>query len=112
MKDKEILEGNTLIAEFMNLVIKDTIAYISDKPCAPNEKYLAGYKITHAKYDTSWDWLMPVLKECRKVSPLGYSGSDIQMRLNQLEIREVWLAVVEFIKWHNHNERRRNLRRK
>ena len=56
MKKSEIHENNVLIANFMygNLV------NVSSKTVFVGSRYVF---ITDLKYDTSWDWLMPVYKK-------------------------------------------------
>ena len=67
MKDEEIIAGNKLIAEFMG-------CYGASHFCANEEVYRYGFKDTHiterwhesefserTPYNSSWDWLMPVV---------------------------------------------------
>ena len=128
MTNKQILEGNKLIAEFMGLeIITDGISWFdtSYKPLG--------------KYNSSWDWIMPVVE---KIEPLGFSVSinngncsilfynndnyvvrtaynedghfisrylpedyDRYILVSEKEtitkIESVWKSVIEFIKWHN-----------
>jgi hypothetical protein len=94
MSKEEILEGNKLIAEFM------------DKPEWGNE-----FNVSHVKYHFSWDWLMPVYIKIAKEEKLwgDYEESIIIFnimydRLGDAEgIDKVYESVVEFIKWYNQN---------
>ena len=56
-------------------------------------------------YHTSWDWLMPVVEECRLESRCEYDTNDdwdkIHWALEEVNKEEVYDAVVEFIKQHN-----------
>jgi len=63
------------------------------------------------KYDTSWNWLMPVVEKISKISRNDYDGQarkDIQY-LKQIwantpfyvSIERAYELVVEFIKWYN-----------
>ncbi len=61
-------------------------------------------------YDTSWDWLMPVVE---KIEGLGYFYSDSDGERIQVtniqgksKIEATYKAVVEFIKWYNHDSGR------
>ena len=50
-------------------------------------------------YDSSWDWLMPVIKKC-------YSGpndkmSELREKFDFWEMDKMFDAVVEYIKWYN-----------
>ena len=87
------MNNNKLIAEFMG----------GEHPLA---------EITHEahhNYDTSWDWLMPVVEKClekhnnlidgRDVIDTSYSS--IAQALQVVSLKETYKAVVEFIKEHN-----------
>ena len=79
------------------------------------------------KYNSSWDWLMPVVEKIEKETDavfqiykravvciydynkwqLDESLIDLRKQYNIREntkIEAVWLAVVEFIKWYNQNK--------
>jgi len=65
-----------------------------------------GYQIVHEScflYDSSWDWLMPVVVECFE----RFANTDTidYMRLNDAlltcNIDELYQVVVEFIKQYN-----------
>ena len=104
MSKEEILEGNKLIAEFM------------DEPEWCNE-----FNVLDVKYHSSWDWLMPVVEKIAKSKyPIYLYFSHIQNSciVHELNndiaiIREsessrlespllsAYKAVIEFIKWHN-----------
>lgn len=119
--EKEISEGNKLIAEFMG----------RDKAFDPRDK------VYH--YDTSWDWLMPVVEKIGKtiipkdwlkagwdlsvhysIHSVGVSfeigdhdlhitdsGIEAKMwdNISKEPITRTWLAVIEFIKWYNANKK-------
>lgn len=113
MENKEIIDGNKLIAEFMGL--KDVMSFreqIGNGFCSPVDM----------KYHTSWDWLMIVVE---KIESLGYYTNILSAdnnnkshtmhitRINEQEqyslwhdskIHAVYYAVVEFIKWYNENK--------
>ncbi len=78
-----------------------------------------GHKVPHwyPKYDTSWDWLMPVVE---KISELGY---EFQIDANETYFKEcdgdyeivasafngsvlgnTFEAVLQFIEWYNENK--------
>ena len=80
---KEIIEGNKLIAEFM------------DKPPHIMPELL--------KYHTSWDWLMPVVE---KIGSLSYNDSNNKFqpsveRFLENDIESIWRQIVIFITWYN-----------
>lgn len=100
MKTEEIIEGNKLIAEFMGLRWNNI-------PVSTKGRLM--------EYHSSWDWLMLVVE---KIESNGYvveikkrwieirSDNEIRNIQNYIEpdqskIEAVWLAVAEFIKWHN-----------
>ena len=71
-----------------------------------------GLRIKHPKYDTDWNWLMPVVK---KIESLGYRVTIVRhiCRIDLTEeskliisedikkIEAVYSACLEFIKWYN-----------
>ena len=104
------MKDNKLIAEFMGVhdeISLDSIAgniqswsdapffYITEDS---KEKVMEGIA-KYSKYDTSWDWLIPVVNkiemECEGV-PLQLLNCNLYS-----EIGEVYQAIVEFIKEHN-----------
>jgi hypothetical protein len=111
MKNKEIIEGNKLIAEFMGV-----------------GKEYKFKNILATDYHNSWDWLMPVVD---KISSLGYTVviefhqnpelCNISIQDNETyeyiandcedfdytidsNIHMVWFEIVNFIKWYNENK--------
>ena len=129
MSKQETLEGNKLIAEFLNdkiILEEDGICIISgSKMWFSGNKRLEQYQ--EKCYHSSWDWLMPCIG---KIGSIDYSSVDIHWGtgatdsfawckiywndgvrefktsndLNSDEqslITAVWRAVVEFIKWYN-----------
>ena len=109
MSEQEILEGNKLIAEFLEIDKKiygetGITYYIDGIP----------YQIFKLKYYSSWDWLMPVVE---KIQSLNYvyeicNGAcrikiptDRGWWLEETTIKSVFSAVIEFIKWYNSNEK-------
>ena len=104
MKANEILEGNKLIAEFMGVDVDSYTSYAEElRKC---------YSESDLEYHSSWDWLMPVvdelmaLKKCdiliyaKNLVVISYNG-ETQSYYTMSLIENVWLAVVELIKWYN-----------
>jgi hypothetical protein len=89
-------ENNKLIAEFMNLNIVTL-----DDIRANKDPYISsadGYTEEELKYDTSWDWLMPVVEKCLTTDGKHYTLNDALLTCN---IKEVYQAVVQFINQYN-----------
>ncbi len=89
-------EKNILIAEFMNKSYTNNL--ILGK---------GTYSLLLA-YNSSWDWLMPVVEKCMlliqdTLKELEFE-KDIKIYLYIVDISAVYKEVVEFIKWHNENK--------
>jgi hypothetical protein len=104
MTQKEILKGNKLIAEFMGLysygVLNPVYAYNDDDYLACNH-----YELKELIYHSSWDWLMPVVEKIGNIPEHGYVFKRSLDGGLFYKIESVWLAVVEFIKWYNQNDK-------
>ena len=76
-------------------------------PLCPHTGETLFIPINQMKYDTSWDWLMPVHRKCM-FTP-NFSGDD-QLRtllidaVIDADINRLYDAVVEFIKAYNDGE--------
>lgn len=68
------------------------------------------------KYDTSWDWLMPVVEKIEELciqmeamypedkhldDPTGWRAWNYRRISLSVNIESVYKQVVEFIKWYN-----------
>ena len=90
-------ENNKLIAEFMG-------ASFDDKGMTRicGRFGLERVNALNLKYHTSWDWLMPVVENCRLESRCEYDTDDawdkIHWALEEVNKEEIYNAVVEFIK--------------
>ena len=93
---------NKLIAEFMGYIYEDDRFFMEDS------KGVRVYENLHheLKYDSSWDWLMPVIEKIQdkhlENPELDYWSVD-EIRLAVPNIQEVYYLVVEFIKDYNQN---------
>ena len=85
------MKDNKLIAEFMGIVYPklDNVIVIDNVVIKEDE----------LQYDTSWDWLIPVVNKIE----MECEGVPIQLIDVSFydEIHEVYWAVVEFIKIYN-----------
>ena len=100
----DIQENNKLIAEFM----------ANHKIFKKENKY-SNENISQLKYNTSWDWLMPVVEKIIKV--IGIKTIDECTREEWVvytmitglyigtPIEYVYKYSVEFIKWYNEQEK-------
>ena len=80
-----MMKENRLIAEFMDI-----------------EDYQEMGKYVTPNYHNSWDWLMPVVSECRVQSNSEDSYWEvIYYSLDVCDIDVTYHAVVEFIKQFN-----------
>lgn len=102
--EKEILEGNKLIAEFEGRI---------------NELCHHNNTSSPYDYDKSWDWLMPVVERIDSRTPydpcvtIEYNWCSIKMLnggfnievVGNSRIEATYKAVVDFIKWYNENNK-------
>jgi len=88
--------NNKLIAEFMGIdSFKDSLASLHQgKINVDVDVY------EQAQYNTSWDWLMPVVKKCRQDNRLEYFDF-VYYAIEMCDINVTYKAVVEFIKNQN-----------
>ena len=137
MSEQEIIEGNKLIAEFMGY------EYISgershadygwwkkgffEEGNSRNNSNFICISSYHLKYNTSWDWLMPVVEKIETTDPLG-GIVTIQQGMCKITSRmlgdnsvrsyfdnyllmgakgkllSAYQAVIAYIKWYNEND--------
>lgn len=120
--EKEIIEGNKLIAEFMKA--EQHTPYWVNLRAGVRGEY----------YHSSWNWLMPVVEKIGKIGipddkyesgeriyvdnyyprtfgMMDNKGENYLFRLNGFTVHEsktligsVYLGVIEFIKWHNEHK--------
>ena len=137
MTQEEIIEGNKLIAKFMefkstNKCVRSEsgkyydyhsnpnfICIKEDEICVESEK---GYGLVEQdylfvedlKFNSSWDWLMPVVEKIENVldgdvsviisdasCSISYSNSYSICAEAYTKIEAIWLACVNFITWYN-----------
>ena len=82
------MKDNKIIAEFMGY------------PNIANDEDKRDYLEDCVKYNTSWDWLMPVVQKCYKID--NEEGFDSLVNaVSTLDIDGTYKAVVEFINEYN-----------
>jgi len=88
------MKENKLIAEFMGLptevFLKSGIMHYHHNGAWYGEHDLS--------YNTSWDWLIPVVEKCFQEDGKHYVINDALLTINIDEVHE---AVVKFIKEYN-----------
>lgn len=112
MTEEKILDGNKLIAEFMGAKYNSKLDLVN---LGANHKLVG---INELQYHSSWDWIMPVVEKIHsdtdfwvtiyyrscKVFPMNI-GVEMEILIEEKPtIEAVWIAVVEFIKWHNNEQ--------
>ena len=85
------MKDNKLIAEFMGMKYSDERSF-NDGKWTHSIKSLS-------KFETSWDWLKPVVDKIEQVNE-GVPEQMLHVSLYST-IDEVYEAVVEFIKQYN-----------
>ena len=111
-------EGNNLIIKFLGLRIdchpNSSDCWIVDKNI---KSQYHNEPLQCARFETSWDWLMPVYKKYRvflEENDIKYHNEKnvlwlkhkglIQTTLLLGDINKFWSALVEFIKFYNQNK--------
>ena len=121
MEQKEIIEGNMAIAEFMGIKVFDWKPRNHDRLIMANSCGDFDYEdIEDYNPDVDWNKLIPVVEKiegydnfkvsifrrCCDIEEIGndrYFPSDpmVEVTGKGTKIHAVWLAVIEFIKWYN-----------
>ena len=98
-------KNNKLIAEFMGLKKKEFKSglinyYHIDYHDYDNKYHWTWYEADELSYDTSWDWLMPVVQ---KIGNDYYNTpfNEFNNKVNTWTLEDTYNAVVEFIKDQN-----------
>ena len=104
--NNEATENNKLIAEFMGANgeftdIKGDV-FLNN---IPNPKGgIMILRVLQLKYNTSWDWLMPVVEKILNLK--NTYAQERQMVFNSIspDINITYTAIISFIKWYNENK--------
>ena len=92
-------ENNKMIAEFMGMKYSDKRSF-NDGEWTHSIKSLS-------KFETSWDWLIPVVNKIRSfdcefdIEQIGVFDWDDEISHYEFDLDLTYNAVVEFIKQHN-----------
>jgi|TARA_R110001606_G_scaffold384080_2_gene546714 hypothetical protein len=91
------MKDNKLIAEFMGFTKDSEDLYLIDDYALRSENQYQATYVNEMKYHTSWDWLMPTIKECYE-SETEIEVGDITHGLLDCDLESTYQAVVNFIK--------------
>lgn len=92
----ETTENNKLIAEFMGMKY-------SDKRSFNNGEWTHSIR-SLSKFQSSWDWLMPVVREILTLIDINqsdYDASALKFEVLDDDIQQAYKEVIEFIKEYN-----------
>jgi len=100
--DKEIIEGNKMIAEFLELPkckrCTDCGGYDFDNGII--------WRPDQMEYHSSFDWLMPVVEKA--VNTITFSTneghiliSNLIMSIQSFDKKEIFDCLIEYIQWYN-----------
>jgi hypothetical protein len=91
-------ENNKLIAEFMGIIYPklNNVIVINNEVIKEDD----------LKYNSSWDWLMPVVTKCLDIYHIEQMNDDLNFKFYDSigDIKKTYKAVVEFIKFYNENK--------
>jgi len=87
------MNDNKLIAEFMGLPEQN-----NEYENPYSGEYVEAIELS---YDESWDWLMPVVEACYHNGAEEQEIGDITHALLDCDMKNLYEAVVEFIKEFN-----------
>ena len=96
---QEISEDNKLIAHFMGYIKCDRC-----NGCIMlklGDEYILKSSL---KYDTSWDFIMPVLgkiKNINNIEGLTKATTKLLLALSEVDIEILYKEIIIFIKWYN-----------
>lgn len=96
-------ENNKLIAEFMGFQKTDIGWYDFEEILNENVHILNGGNIFDLlQFNTSWDWLMPVVREINKTEYDEWEGyGDLAIAVSSASIEDSYNRVIDAIKWYN-----------
>lgn len=118
-KNKEIINKNILIAEFMggepvNKVKDNPIAYSFPFEFGHQESWDEGgflgsgksscWDIEDLQYHLSWDWLMPVIEKCYSDKE-NDKMDELTDKFDFWKIDLMFDAVIKYIQWYNQHKK-------
>lgn len=101
MTQEEIFENNKIIAQYMGYIFHVDKFY--------NKNGGRGKWFKEAQYNLSWNWLMEVIVKILSTKDGNLQKQAIiQGYLSVVNLRMTWVSVVDYIKWHNENNKSSN----
>jgi hypothetical protein len=99
--------GNRLIAEFMGWAETEENIFTVPHPFPlfSEEDYTYKMRSDQLEFNTSWDWLMPVVQKILK-EDAGMNTYQLYVcdSLGTADIGAVYNAVIQFIQWYSTNK--------
>ena len=92
--EQEIINGNELIAKFLNFTQKSYTPESEKMWC--DEKN--GLPVGELKFHSDWNWLIPVMKKISQKDDIYKAGVANIMSDYEYEIFRIWESVVKHIK--------------
>ena len=123
MTTQEIIEGNKLIAKFMGLSYCTKYQYEGWYKNSEHNHRICDFD--GLKFNSSWDWLMPVVNKIESLPLINDAGlcvliehsycriyldnwgeytTVVEKEKKKDKLNAVYLSIVEFIKWYNQNK--------
>lgn len=103
METNQIIENNKLIADFMGFrqQTDSNERWFGNWFTTPNEVW--GQRIEILHFNTSWNWLMPVILKCKERQIFGSQGliNNIEKRLLEIDLLATYGNVISFIEFYN-----------
>lgn len=118
MEKEEVLKGNKLIAEFMGKNVNP----IDSKPVYELEHIYGLMGLNDLKYNSSWDWLMPVIEKIAQDYDVRITWMPTALNVTYIDrpdtnddeitsmggmtaIENTWHCAIRFIEFYNKNKR-------
>ena len=98
------MKNNILIAEFMGFNKDSEDLYLIDDYNLRGENEFQATYVNEMKFNSSWDWLMPVIKKCFQTGDDTHQWDNIIDTLFTCDIIIVYAQVIEFINLNKKNE--------
>jgi hypothetical protein len=92
--EQEIINGNELIAKFLNFTQKSYTPESEKMWC--DEKQ--GLPVGELKFHSDWNWLIPVMKKISQKDDIYKAGVANIMSEYEYDIIRIWETVVKHIK--------------